>query len=183
MMIAPPILSTERLLLEPLTWRHSQGMFLLWSREEVCRYSGSTLDWGGHSIGLPASTPADSDKIIEFFERAALAGKGFRWAVVQREDKEFVGAIGFNSLSPAAELAFHLRPEFWSVGLMREAAEAALGWLQLHRPGLPVEAFIDPRNVRSVGLARRLGFQADGTSHGSARRYVLTASSGMPARS
>jgi [ribosomal protein S5]-alanine N-acetyltransferase len=171
-MIAPPI-GTERLVLEPLSRRHSQGMFLLWSREEVCRYSGPTLDSAGDPIGLPARTSADSDNIIEFFERAALADKGFRWAVIHREDHEFVGAVGFNSLSPAAELAFHLRPEFWGYGLMREAAEAALVWLQMHRPGLWVEAFIDPRNVPSVGLALRLGFRRDGTSPAVAERYVL----------
>jgi ribosomal-protein-alanine N-acetyltransferase len=171
--ITPPNLSTERLLLEPLGRHHSRGMFLLWSREEVCRYSGPAANWAGHPIRLPARTAADSDDIIEFFECAARADEAFRWAVVQREGEEFVGAVGFNRLSPAAELAFHLRPEFWGRGFMREAAGAALGWLQTERPGLPIEAFIEPDNLLSIGLAQRLGFRKTGTSPGRAERYVL----------
>ena len=171
-MIAPPSLSTERLLLEPLDRHHSRGMFLLWSHEEVCRHTGPALDWAGDPIRLPATTSADSDKIIEFFKCAAAADSGFRWAVVRREEEEFVGAVGFNSFSPAAELGFHLRPEFWGLGLLREAAEAALGWLQMQRPKLPIEAFIEPDNVPSIGLVRRLGFRTTGISHGRAERHV-----------
>jgi ribosomal-protein-alanine N-acetyltransferase len=173
-MIVPPSLSTERLLLEPLGRHHSQGMFLLWSSEEVCRYSGPALSWDGDPISLPAATPADSDKIIEFFECAAVAEKGLRWAVLKKGSEEFVGAVGFNSLLPTAELAFHLRPEFWGLGLMREAAEAALGWLRTRRSNVHVEAFIEPANVPSVRLVRRLGFQSTGTLHDGAERYVLT---------
>jgi RimJ/RimL family protein N-acetyltransferase len=176
MMITPPSLRTERLLLEPLGRQHSRGMFLLWSREEVCRYSGPARDWAGHPIRLPASSRADSDKIIEFFECAAVADRGFRWAVVKRDGTEFIGAVGFNRLSPAAELAFHLRPEFWGLGFMREAAEVALAWLRMQRPMLRVEAVIEPGNVPSSGLARRLGFQPTGIFHDGAERYVLAAS-------
>ena len=172
-MMIPPSLSTERLLLEPLGRQHSRGMFLLWSREEVCRYSGPALDWAGDPIRLPARIRAESDKIIEFFECAAVADRGFRWAVLQREGEEFVGSVGFNSLSPAAGLAFHLRPEFWGLGLMREAAEAGLGWLRMQRPMLQVEAFIEPGNVSSIRLARRLGFQTTGIIHDGAERYLL----------
>jgi ribosomal-protein-alanine N-acetyltransferase len=149
-------------------------MFLLWSSDEVCRYSGPALSWTGDPINLPATSRVDSDKIIEFFVCAAEADRGFRWAVVTQKDEEFVGAVGFNSLSPAAELAFHLRPEFWGLGLMGEAAEAALDWLLLHHSSLRVEAFIEPRNVLSLRLVRRLGFQSTGTFHDGAERYVLT---------
>jgi RimJ/RimL family protein N-acetyltransferase len=166
--------------MEPLGHRHSEGMFLLWSNADVCRFAGPSVDWAGDPITLPAKTPADSDKIIEFFERAALADKGFRWAMIKREDDQFVGAVGFNSLAPAAELAFHLRPEFWGLGLMGEGATAALDWLRTHRPSLPIEAFIEPRNDSSIRLARRLGFQTTGISHGRAERYVRAASIPAP---
>ena len=176
MVIDPPSLSTERLVLEPLGHHHSQGMFLLWSSAEVCRFSGPNVDRAGDPISLPAATSTDSDKIIEYFEHAVLVGSGFRWAMIQHDGEEFVGAIGFNSLTPAAQLAFHLRPEFWGLGLMHEAATAALDWLRTHRPNLPIEAFIEPRNVRSIKLARRLGFDTTGGSDRGAERYVLSCS-------
>lgn len=173
-MIAPPTLHTERLVLEALGPRHSAGMFLLWSREEVCRHSGPAQDWTGSPIALPAASVADSDRIIHFFEQMAARGRGLRWALLTREAREFAGAVGFNSLRPVAELAFHLRPEFWGRGLMREAAEAALDWLRETRPA-PVEAFIEPANAASVGLARRLGFVATGEMEAGAGRFVLRA--------
>lgn len=147
----------------------------MWSRQEVCQYSGAALDWAGQPISLPAATPGDSDKIIEFFERAAAADSAFRWAIILRDDDEFAGTVGFNSLSPAAELAFHLRPEFWGLGLMREAAQLAVGWLWMRLPTLWVEAFIEAENVSSRRLARRLGFQLSGVV-GGLQRYVLAPS-------
>jgi len=173
--INPPRLSTERLLLDPLGLHHSEGMFLLWSREEVCRYSGSAVDAAGNPLVLPATSHADSDKIIEFFQHAAASGHGLRWALVGLQDHEFIGTVGFNSLSPSAELAFHLRPEYWGRGLMREAAEAALAWLWALHPNLPAEAFIEPRNGPSIALAHRLGFRATGVVREGAGEYVAAA--------
>ena len=171
-MIEPPTLHTDRLVLEPLGPRHSAGMFLLWSREQVCRHSGPARDWDGNAIVLPATSTADSDKIIDFFERMAALGSGFRWALVRRDTDKFVGTVGFNSLAPIAELAFHLRPEFWGQSLMREAVEAALAWSR--KSGRPlVEAFIEPENTASVGLARRLGFASTGLFHDGAERFLL----------
>jgi ribosomal-protein-alanine N-acetyltransferase len=172
-MIKPPVMHTDRLLLEPLSLRHSRGMFLMWSREEVCRYSGPASDWNGDPIRLPAENAGDSDRIIDFFERAAAAGSGLRWALMAREAREFAGAVGFNRLAPSAELAFHLRPEFWGRGLMREAAEAALDWLR-QRSDAPVEAFIDPNNTASAALVRRLGFFPTGSAQGGTERFLLT---------
>jgi ribosomal-protein-alanine N-acetyltransferase len=179
-MVTPPTLATDRLVLEPLEARHSDGMFRLWSREEVCRHSGPASDWAGEPIPLPAQSPADSDRIIEFFQRLAAAGRGFRWAMVTREGSAFVGAVGFNSLSPTPEVAFHLRPEFWGRGLMREAAEAALAWLATERPSPAVEAYIEPANASSIGLARRLGFASTGELRDGAERYVRPAAGERP---
>jgi ribosomal-protein-alanine N-acetyltransferase len=132
------------------------------------------VSWTGKPIRLPAESPADSDKIIEFFERSAVADKGCRWALVKQDGEEFLGTVGFNCFLPEAELAFHLRPEFWGLGLMREAAQEALGWLRMQGPRLKVEAYIEPENVPSIRLARRLGFDSTGTFRDRAERYVLT---------
>jgi RimJ/RimL family protein N-acetyltransferase len=169
--IAPPILQTDRLVLEPLGSKHSAGMFLLWSREEVCRYSGAARDWYGNTIPLPVANRTDSDKIIHFFDQLARAGSGFRWALLGRDTGEFAGTIGFNRLVPIAELAFHLRAEFWGRGFMREAAEAALQWSRQAGTST-VEALIEPENHASVGLARRLGFASTGVIHDGVEQYL-----------
>jgi ribosomal-protein-alanine N-acetyltransferase len=173
-MITVPILTTERLRLEPLSRRHSDGMFLLWSSVEVCRHSGQAVDWDGNPIRLPAAQRADSDKIIEFFENMATADRGFRWALLMGDSQEFAGAVGFNSLEPTVELAYHLRPEFWGRGLAREAAEAAFAWVNAETDGAPIEAFIEPGNVLSAALARRLGLAATGVLRDGFERYLLS---------
>jgi ribosomal-protein-alanine N-acetyltransferase len=91
---------------------------------------------------------------------------------VVSEENEFAGAVGFNRLTPSAELAFHLRPEFWGRGLMREAAEAALAWLR-QRADSPVEAFIESGNTASIGLARRLGFAPTGALKDGTEQFLL----------
>jgi [ribosomal protein S5]-alanine N-acetyltransferase len=170
--IDPPTLHTDRLVLERLASSHSDGMFLLWAHEEVCRYSGPAQDWEGNPIQLPAESPTDSDKIIDFFNRLAAEGSGFRWALVDRRNDEFVGTVGFNRLTPRAELAFHLRPEFWGRGLAKEAALAAATWAKKAGTQI-VEVFIEPENTASVGLAHRLGFAPTGHVEAGAEQFLL----------
>jgi [ribosomal protein S5]-alanine N-acetyltransferase len=164
-----PTLSTARLRLEPLAMAHSGGMFALWSREEVCRYSGPAVDADGRSIPLPATSPLESDRIIDFFVQRAATGLGFRWAMVTVPDGMFVGAVGYNHLGSCPELAWHLHPDAWGQGLMTEACRAALAWLQ---GALQVQAFVDPGNEASIRLAERLGFRATGEAMDDTRRYL-----------
>lgn len=152
-----PTLRTERLILEPLAIEHSAGMFALWSQEAVCRYSGEAHDREGRLIPLPARTPADSDRILDFFVARAAEDLGFRWAMLTAADHAFVGAIGFNHLQPRAELAYHLNPDAWGRGLMREAARAALAWAA-EGGCREVDAFIEAENAGSLRLATGLGF-------------------------
>ena len=166
-----PTLATTRLVLEPLGFAHSVGMFAMWSQAEVCRYSGPAADYDGAPIRLPAETAADSDGIIDFFVRSAADGTRFRWAV--RLEGAFVGAIGFNALGPCSEIAFHQRPEFWGRGLMAEAATAALDWLRGRPDAVEVEAFVDPANLGSIRLTERLGMRPTGEAVDGADRYLI----------
>lgn len=166
-----PTLRTARLILEPLSLEHSAGMFAMWSKPEVCRHSGPAQDFEGRPITLPARTPADSDKIIDVFVRSAAEGTRFRWAVRLLATGEFVGAVGFNSLGPCSEYAYHQHPDFWGQGLMTEASLAALGWLRQRPDAREVEAFIEPDNQASIYLAKRLGLQPTSETSDGAERY------------
>ncbi|MDP3749325.1 MAG: GNAT family N-acetyltransferase [Phenylobacterium sp.] len=171
--LAVPTLRSQRLILEPLSVAHSAGMFALWSRPEVCEFSGGAGDIEGRPIRLPAQTPDDSDKIIDFFAHEAARGARFRWAMLTRDDRTFVGAIGFNALGACSELAYHLRPDYWGRGLMTEAAVVAVSWLAARPGAVEVEAFVEPANLASVRLALRLGLSATGETEDGADRYVM----------
>jgi ribosomal-protein-alanine N-acetyltransferase len=146
-------------------------MFEMWSAPEVCLYSGPATDLLGHPIRLPAESPGDSDKIIEFFLSRREAGTGFRWAVVRVETESFVGAIGFNSLAEACEIAYHMDPRYWGNAFMLEACRAAIDWALNDFGASEIEAFIDPDNSRSIRLAERLGMTCHGVSEGENLRY------------
>jgi len=168
-----PTLRSERLLLEPLGFGHSLGMFALWSNSDVCRYSGPITDSNGHPIAAPVENLVDSDKIVDYWLRASEAGTGFRWALVEHDTAAFVGTVGFNTLGKCCEYAYHLHPSAWGCGLMSEATQVALGWASSWEPCVEVEAFIDRDNERSIALALRCGFEwcarkSDGTD-----RYVI----------
>jgi len=161
---------STRLRLEPLTHAHSQGMFELWSEPEVCRYAGSASDLNGNEVQLPAVSTADSDAIIEFFLHHQSLGNGCRWAVI-RDDEEFLGIVGFNSLGVEAEIAYHLHPKFWGAGFMSEACRQVIDWLQSSQDSHRLLAFIELDNLPSRRLAERLGFTECQEDRDGAIRY------------
>ena len=167
-----PELVTSRLVLEPLAARHADGMFALWREPEVCRYSGEAHDLRGELIPLPAATPEASGRILEFWVVRAGRGDGVRWAALDGDGREFVGAVGFNSLGEVPELAFHLHPSAWGRGVMAEASRAVLGWAERALAPEGFEAFADAENVASLRLLTRLGFREEGAERDGALRFV-----------
>jgi len=169
-----PVLTSARIVLEPLSAAHGAGMFAMWSQAEVCRYAGAAFDLDGAPIRLPAVTPADSDKIIEFFVAGAAAGTRFRWALLTMPGRAFAGAAGFNALGRCSEYAYHLDPRFRGRGLMTEASQMALDWLRARAGCREVEAFIEPGNAASIKLAKRLGLRTTGVFADGAERHAMS---------
>ena len=168
-----PILESRRLRLVPLAPAHSEGIFALWSEATVCEYSGPAIDSAGLPIELPASSRSESDRLLGFWLDRVRMGTGFRWAVVLRDQGEFAGALGFNSLGICPEYAYHFVPRFWGRGLATEASRVALAW-SFSRGAASIECFIEPGKVTSIRLAERLGFQHSNTSTSDVPRYLLT---------
>jgi ribosomal-protein-alanine N-acetyltransferase len=166
-------IQTERLLLTALSFEHSEAMYQLWSNPDVCRYSGLVTDYDRREIPMPAASAAESDKIIDFWLRASADEWGFRWAVIERASGTFLGHIGFNSLGPVSEIAYHLSPDHWGKGIMSEAATAAVGWALKTTPNTILEAFIEPENSGSIALIERLGFEPTGVFSEGAQCYRL----------
>lgn len=168
-----PTLHTSRLCLEPLGRQHSAGMYALWSCPQVCEFSGPAYDLEDRRIPLPAVHPRDSDRIIEFFLAQTAWGRASRWGILLLGSERFIGAAGFNSLGSCSEIAYHLHPDYWGNGFMTEACLAAIEWaFQSHGAG-SLEAFIEPKNQRSIRLIERLGFVRARHSRAGATRYLM----------
>ena len=171
-MLEVPILKTDRFILEPLSEKHSHGMFELWSSPEVSHYSGPVSDFLGNPIEMPAANPLESDKILDFFIRHHEQGTAFRWAIMLKDESEFTGAVGFNSLGRCSEIAFHLHPRFWGKGIMSEACRAAISWATSTFGSLSIDAYIESENLGAIGLVHRLRFTPTGESKEGADRYL-----------
>ena len=99
----------------------------------------------------------------------AFKGFGY-WSVDRRADGAFVGLVGV-ILAPDAtepELAYHFFDGFEGQGYATEAVLAARDYCHDVLGTAPLASFIDPENLRSVALARRVGavqesaFEEDG---------------------
>jgi RimJ/RimL family protein N-acetyltransferase len=110
----------------------------------------------------PFGWAAPARDVAETRERlgtALAANGGWTWAIRLRPSHEALGTIGTHSDqgSSIRGLSWHLRRSHWGRGIMTEAAPVVIDHL-LAQPGITgVEAWIDTRNRRSIGVARRAG--------------------------
>lgn len=111
---------------------------------------------------------------IELYERDGMG----EYAVVLRTDERLIGVCGpvFRDIEGELlpELGWELRPDQWGHGYATEAARAAL--TRTRELGLhTIYSLIVPDNVRSQGVARRLGMTIERQVVWSARRHDLWA--------
>lgn len=161
---------TKRLKLVPISFAHSEGMYSLWCHPKVIKFSGKVTDFEGVEIPMPAASQSESDRIIDFWVKAAQEGWGFRWSLIQRSDNNFLGTIGFNSLENEFEIAFHLIPVYWNKGFMTEASRAAVDWAK-SVGATSISAYIESGNKSSIALAKRLGMIITNETSGQAVKY------------
>jgi RimJ/RimL family protein N-acetyltransferase len=132
---------TERLLLRAARADERPALFRVFSNRQAMRYWDSPAH----------QSEEDTTRYHGFMSR-----KGPRRYFVWDLDGEIIGAGGIHS---RAELGFILHPAFWGRGFAREACSAIIDhmWATTKLKRLVAEA--DPRNLASIGLLTRLGFQ------------------------
>jgi len=134
-------LITERLHLRPWTTADLEALHRLWSDAE-------TIWWGAH-------TSVDQTReLLQTIQRED------GWWAVEHEGQVvgnvFLRPSGFHP--EALELGYHFRSAFWGRGFATEAARAVLATAR----GTPIDALVDPGNVRSQRVVRKLGFTVAG---------------------
>jgi RimJ/RimL family protein N-acetyltransferase len=148
-------LETERLLLRG--WRAADRPLFaeLNSDPAVTEFLGSRL------------SPAESDDLVERFEKE-LKERGYcPWAVEEKGEGVFVGFVGLHSVpenlpfAPGVEVGWRLSPRFWGRGYATEAGREAL---RFGVESLGIEEFVSftaVRNVRSRRVMERLAMWRD----------------------
>jgi RimJ/RimL family protein N-acetyltransferase len=149
-------LSTERLLLRPLTALDADALLAYRGRADVCRYVPFE----------PMTREVINERMASQWARTELTAEGqaLTLGVEVAETGELVGDVVLfwhSSLHAGGEIGYVLNPDFRGRGYATEAANAILrlGFeaLGLHR----IVARIAEGNESSVRLARRLGMREE----------------------
>jgi RimJ/RimL family protein N-acetyltransferase len=158
--MALPDVTTERLRLS--RWDpalHTPALEAINARPEAVTYLNDGVPY------TPAETAAQSARFAAHWD---AYGFGL-WGASTLARGEVIGFVGvthplwFPALSDQVEVGWRLHPSHWGRGFATEGGRAAVAAartsLQLNR----LIAVIDPANVPSLGVARRLGFELEQT--------------------
>jgi len=145
-------LETERLLLRELEPDDRDGLFLLDSNPKVHEFLGKQ----------PIQTLEEADAIIALVRKQyAEYGIG-RWAVIDKQTKEFIGWAGLKYERELRDFTYYdigyrLREEFWGKGIATEAASASLkyGFSVLNLDEICAAAAQD--NTASIAVLEKIG--------------------------
>ena len=150
-----PVLTTERLVLRPLTHQDAPALFAVFSDPAVVRY-WSAEPWTDISFAETAIARA-----MESYRDET----DIRFAIELAETGELIGTVNlhhFFNQNNRCELGYALGSRHWGKGYATEAIAAALehGFhaAKLNR----IEADIDPRNSASARVLEKLGFRKEG---------------------
>lgn len=166
--------TTARLIARDWTAADLDAAFAIYGRDEVAR-------WLGPQPRRLVPTLADMREILDRRITHGLDHPDYGlWALELRATGQVAGAVLLAPLpgdGAAVEIGWHLNPDYWGAGFATEAGRGAIAlafgvdkvghdqvWPELAdraaRPVLAsVEAVVDPDNVRSLNVCRRLGMR------------------------
>jgi ribosomal-protein-alanine N-acetyltransferase len=115
--------------------------------------------------GAPATVGEARERLIEIDRKAREDRTLVPFTVTWAGSSELIGVVGFvrwDHEHERSEIMYELHPKHVGRGVVSEVLppviELGFGAMGLHR----IEAHIDPRNVRSIRVAERLGFVREG---------------------
>lgn len=155
--VLAPAITTERLLLRQHTIDDAEAWYRIQSDPEVVRY----LPW-------PQRTPEESLAHLERrTQHNSLARRDDFLALAVELDGQLIGDVSMHLRTVAApqrevEAGWLLDSAYSGRGYAREAASALLDFAFTQLAARTASAVIDERNLRSLALARRLGFITQG---------------------
>lgn len=157
--LTAPVLTTERLLLRAHSLDDFEDSKALWADPGVVEF-----------IGGSASAPGEVwMRILRYAGLWRLLHYGY-WAVIDRKTGNFIGEAGVADLHRSIQPTLSGQPEAgWALtskaqgrGLATEAMSAILQWMDKETSHPKTCCIIDPANVASVRVAKKLGYVESG---------------------
>jgi len=151
-----PILTSERLMLEPATSDDAELLYTLWTMPDVLRYL------------FDGVTMSREEAVAHLKSYTCQNAEGFGlWLMHQREDRSFCGEIGLafstmQDLDPlmGGEIEFQiaLHPDAWGKGYGEEALRTVLDYGVTTQGLSHVMGVADAPNKGSRKLQEKMGF-------------------------
>ena len=153
------VLETDRLVLRRHTLGDTDALARLWADPAVVQH-----------IAPPASAEDSWGRLLRYAGHWALFGYGYL-AVVEKSSGAYLGDVGvaqfrrtgFQAPEGSAEVGWALASAVHGMGYGTEAATALHGWIDAEVPVARTHCIIDPANTGSVAIAKRLGYEEQGT--------------------
>jgi len=142
------VLTTERLVLRPVTLRDHPALLAHWTTPDVRLFL-----FDGGIMSEEEVTEAIEDSVRDF----AASGYGL-WLIQEQGQADLIGTAGLRPLEGLGlEIFYSMAPGSWGKGFATEAARAVVEHA-LGRLGLPeVLAEVDEGNTASIRVIERLG--------------------------
>ena len=111
-----------------------------------------------HPGGVTRTRAQAAAQLADWQREWRELGFGF-WAVERKSDGAMMGRVGMINPEgwPGLEVGWTLGKEYWGQGYASEAANAALNYAFLTQPVDKMISCIDPDNVASQSVAKRIG--------------------------
>lgn len=147
---------TQRFILRELLPSDTDGMYALDSDPEVLKYLGNK----------PISTKQKAAETIEFVRQQYLDHGIGRWAIICKENNEFVGWSGLKFVTVETnkhinyyDLGYRLLKKYWGQGIATETALASLDFAfnKLNLEEVFASAHIE--NAASNTVLQKIGFR------------------------
>jgi ribosomal-protein-alanine N-acetyltransferase len=151
----PPELSAADVCLRPLSLSDAEAIYKILSDPESMKY------WSDQ----PIKHVDEASEVLRKDLESDAKGNSLCWAVTLKDQDELIGKcilFSFDRQNQRAEIGYLLNRKYWRQGLMHQALVAVINYafntLKLHR----IEADSDPKNVGSLAILEKLGFQREG---------------------
>jgi RimJ/RimL family protein N-acetyltransferase len=166
--------TTARLIARDWTADDLDAAFAIYGRDEVAR-------WLGPQPRYPVPSLEQMRQVLDRrIARGAEQPEYGLWPIELRAAGQVAGAVLLAPLpgdNTGVEIGWHLNPDYWGAGYATEAGRGAValafgldrvgpeqvGPAVASRPARPVldrvQALVDPDNVRSLNVCRRLGMR------------------------
>jgi ribosomal-protein-alanine N-acetyltransferase len=150
-----PQIETKNLLLRQLYPTDANELFKILGDDKVTEYYDDDT----------FTNIEQANKQINAWENGYKNRGCIRWGITQKDEGKVIGTCGyygFHFWNKRASFGYELGSDYWRQGIMTQAIRAMINFgfdeMELNR----VQALVMPKNVASIRMLEKLGFEREG---------------------